>query len=69
MTLSQIEVNKKQRGEVEFEQIFFKGKKLGSNSQTLASKYTVIEKKMKENKVVKEKPKPKPKHPINYMDQ
>lgn len=45
-------MNKKQRGEVEFEQMFFKGKKVSSNSQTLASRYTVFEKKMKENKVV-----------------
>ena len=69
MTLSQIEINKKQRGQAEFEQMFFKGKKLSSNTQTLASKYTVFEKKMKENKVAQEKPKPKTKQPINYMEQ
>jgi hypothetical protein len=45
--LSQISMNKKLRGEEEFEQMFFKGKKV-SNQAQIATKYTVVESKMKE---------------------
>ena len=41
MTLSQIEANKKLRGEQEFEQMFFKGKKVCNSSQ-IATKYSIV---------------------------
>ena len=52
MTMSQIEVNKKIRGEQEFEQMFFRGKKV-QNSGQIVTRYDVLEAKMKETKQVK----------------
>ena len=66
MTLSQIELNKKQRGLEQFENTFFKGKKITQNSQQIAAKYTIIQTKMQEKKVKKQERKPKPKQPIDY---
>lgn len=68
MTLSQMEGNKKLRGEEEFEKVFFKGKKLSSKAQVV-TKYGIVENKMREEKQIKGEVKPKKKQPINYMEE
>lgn len=65
MTLSQIEANKKLRGQQQFEQMFFKGKKISSKNQ-IVTKYGIVENKMKEIVVPEVKKVAQPKKPIDY---